>query len=438
MYSAAYLWAKILARLEQQLSEITVSTWLDDAEVIELTDNRLVLYTPSDYRQEIIRTQCAPYIEESLKELLHRHIPLEVWGETELKRFKEDKRTVDTIPLNPQFSFDSFVEAPENSFAKHITMLAASDPGKKTHNPLLLYGQPGVGKTHLLYAAANRIIETKPELKVVCMKTEAFINEFINAIRSDQANAFKEKLRRADVLLLDDIQFIAGKESTQEEFYHIFNALYERDRQIILTSDRRPMDMSTLTTQLIDRFGEGIMVEVPSPGAETRLRITTLKAESYNLSLSLPLRKLIADSADNVRQLEGILKKLHAIAEFTKMAVDRNTVETVIGELICTHRPRLATPEMILQAVCDYYHVTVAEVKSTKRNKTVTEPRQIAMYLMHIMTSTKYDSISQVMVRDRATVIHSVKKISQQYDADTGIQKHINTIRANIESMLET
>ncbi|MBR4863396.1 MAG: chromosomal replication initiator protein DnaA [Oscillospiraceae bacterium] len=436
MYSAAYVWAKILARLEQQLSEVTVSTWLDDAEIIELTEDRLVLYTPSDYRKEIILTQCAPYILEALEALVHTKPVLEVWGETELKRFKEEKRAAATVPLNPQYSFDSFVEAPENRFARQMTMLAAAAPGEKTHNPLLLYGKPGVGKTHLLYAAANRIMETRPELKVVCMKTEAFINEFIYAIRNDKSREFKAKLRKADVLLLDDIQFLAGKETTQEEFYHIFNTLYENNKQIILTSDRRPMDMPTLATQLIDRFGEGVMVEVPSPGAEARLQIVEIKSKSYQLPLPHSLKKLIADSAENVRQLEGILKKLRAMRELGGATMDADTVGTVVHALLGTQLPRCVTAAMVLEAVCAYYHVSEADLKSSNRSKTVTTPRQVAMYLMQTMVGMKPDAIGKQLLRDRATVIHSVSKVDNAQSGDEAFRKQVDSLRANIEAKL--
>ena len=436
MYSAAYVWAKILARLEQQLSEVTVSTWLDDAEIIELTEDRLVLYTPSDYRKEIILTQCAPYIRAALEELVHTTPTLEVWGETELKRFKEEKKAAATVTLNPQYSFDSFVEAPENRFARQMTMLAANRPGEKTHNPLLLYGKPGVGKTHLLYAAANRIIATRPDLKVVCMKTEAFIGEFLYAIRNDKSREFKAKLRKADVLLLDDIQFLAGKETTQEEFYHIFNTLYENNKQIILTSDRRPMDMPTLATQLIDRFGEGVMIEVPSPGAEARLQIVNLKAESYHLPLTPALKKCIADSAENVRQLEGILKKLHAMHALGGATMDADTVSSVVQELLGTQLPRFVTPQLVLDAICDYYHVTLADLKSGNRSRTVAEPRQVAMYLMQTMANTKQSAISSLLLRDRATVNHSVNKVDEACRRDEAFRKQVDRIKANIEAKL--
>ena len=245
MYSASYVWAKVLHHMEQQLSEVAVSAWFDDAEVIELTENEFILYSPSEFRQERIRVNCAPYVEEVLKQLFQSNAKLVVWGETEMKACRDKQSGERESYFNPQYIFENFIAGSTNSIPLKIASAVAATPGVDLYNPVFFYGPPGVGKTHLLYSIANEIARLYTDKKIVCVKGEQFTTDLVKAIQSGGTALFREKYREADVLLVDDIQFIAGKESTQEEFFHTFNELYERGKQIVLTADRKPIRLRT-------------------------------------------------------------------------------------------------------------------------------------------------------------------------------------------------
>ena len=238
MQSAAYIWAKILNQLEERLSAVTVSAWFDDAELVELNENNLIIYTPSDFRQEIILRSCKQHVEDILREQFDLKAQLLVWGDAELETHRQTNTPDSIWKINPHFSFDTFVAGEQNSVPLKAAMHVADNVGDSVFNPLYYYGPPGVGKTHLLYSIANRISQTHPEAKIVYVKGDQFTNELVQAILHSTTVAFKKKYREADILLVDDIQFIAGKESTQEEFFHTFNNLYEMRKQIVLTSDR--------------------------------------------------------------------------------------------------------------------------------------------------------------------------------------------------------
>ncbi|MBQ7971376.1 MAG: ATP-binding protein, partial [Clostridia bacterium] len=249
MFASAYVWAKVLRYLEDRLSATTISAWLDDAEVVELNDEYLILYTPNEFRREIIIRRCTEYVQDALKEIFNSDAKLKVFGDEELKNYKTQGKRSMAMDFNPQFTFESFVVGPSNRFA-HGAAIAVTNSAGQVYNPLFIYGPPGVGKTHLLYAIANGIRKTNPNANVVYIKGDQFTNELIDAIQTGKNIEFRSKYREADLFLIDDIQFIAGKDSTQEEFFHTFNKLYEEHKQIVMTSDRKPSDMLTLEERL--------------------------------------------------------------------------------------------------------------------------------------------------------------------------------------------
>lgn len=413
MYAMAYIWAKVLCYLERQLSEITVSAWLDDAELVALKDGRLILYSPSEFRQEIIREKCAPYIEEALRALFQMKARLVVWGDSELHQYREDKRK-DPIHFNPQFTFDSYVTGQSNQIAVKIAQAAASDPGNEVYNPLFIYGPPGVGKTHLLYAIANQIQKGFPDRKIVYIKGDQFTNELITAIRNGKTEAFKQKYRhQPDVFLIDDIQFIAGKESTQEEFFHTFNELFERRRQIVMTADRKPGDMVTLEERLCGRFGEGIMVSISPPDRETRMSIIRTKAQKLQLQLNDETIQYMADSLTrNVRQIEGALKKIRAFRDLSSMELTLPNVARTIEDICSAETKMPVTAALILRNVSRYFGVDEDTLKGPQKSRGIAEPRQIAMYLMKKLMNISFADIGKEFGgRDHGTVHHSVKKI---------------------------
>ena len=253
MYSSAFVWAKILSYLEDRLTSVTVSNWFDDTEVVELNEERLILYTCDEFRRGIIQNRCAQYIQDALKEIFNSDAKVIVFGKEELEAFRAKDKKSTSMDFNPQFSFENFVVGPSNRFAHGAAVAVANHPGE-VYNPLFLYGPPGVGKTHLLYAIANGIRKERPDAKIVYIKGDQFTNELIAAIQTGKNIEFRNKYREADLFLIDDVQFIAGKESTQEEFFHTFNKLYEERKQIVMTSDRKPSDMLTLEDRLRTRF----------------------------------------------------------------------------------------------------------------------------------------------------------------------------------------
>ena len=414
MYAASYVWAKVLRHLEDQLTDVMVSAWFDDAEVVQLTATELTIYSPSEFRQERIRVNCAPYIEDALKELFQSNAKLVVWGETEMRASRERKSQTFESYFNPQFIFDNFIAGSSNAVPLKIAKAVAENPGLDIYNPVFFYGPPGVGKTHLLYSIANGISKQHLDKRIVCIKGDQFTNDLVKAIQTGSTASFREKYRQADILLVDDIQFIAGKESTQEEFFHTFNELYESGKQIVLTADRKPSDMATLEDRLRSRFGVGVMVAISASDYETRILITKAKAKRMGIDLSLDIIKYIAANlTDNIRQIEGALKKIRAFRDLACMELTLESVSRTIEDMRSTESSVLVTPALIIRNVCKYYGVDEDTLKGPQRSRNISEPRQIAMYLMRQMLNMSQDDIAKEFSRDRTTVLHALKQVDK-------------------------
>ena len=414
MYAASYVWAKVLQYLERQLSEVTVSAWFDDAEVISLSDKELVIYSPSEFRQDRIRANCGPYIEQALKQHFQSDAKLVVWGETERKANRAGDHRDSESYFNPQFVFENFIAGSVNEAPLKIASAVAAAPGRDAYNPVFFYGPPGVGKTHLLYSIANSIAQQFPGKKIVCVKGDQFTNELVKAIQNGSTPAFRERYREADILLVDDIQFIAGKDSTQEEFFHTFNELYDSGRQIVLTADRKPSEMATLEDRLRSRFGVGILVRINPPDHETRLQILLTKSKRMGLDLSEDVLQYMAvNLSDNIRQIEGALKKIRAFRDLTGMELHLESVRKTIEDMRTGESSVLVTPALILRNVCKYYGVDEDTLKGPQRSRNISEPRQMAMYLMRQMLNMSQDDIAKVFARERTTVLHALKQVDK-------------------------
>ena len=437
MYASAYVWAKILGHLEATLGTVIVSNSFDDAEVVELNEEQLILYSPSEFRVEVIRRRYVQIIEDALKEIFDSNAKVIVFGDAEMKAYKEKDNVPTAMDFNPQFSFENFVVGPSNRFAHGAAIAVSNNPGQ-VYNPLFIYGPPGVGKTHLLYAIANGIRKNNPSANIVYIKGDQFTNELIAAIQTGKNIEFRSKYREADLFLIDDVQFIAGKESTQEEFFHTFNKLYEEHKQIVMTSDRKPSDMAALEDRLGTRFEWGLLADFQPPDYETRMAILRNKAKSLGLNLSDDVCNYIAiNVTNNVRQIEGTVKKIMAYRDLNNMPLDLPNISRAIDDMFKSEGNALPTPSLIISQVCKFYSIDEAVLRGTLKNKGTAEARQVAIYLIRKLTNLSTPDIGKELNKDHSTVIYSIKKVETALkNGDKSLQDHIRDITANINASL--
>lgn len=437
MYSSAYVWAKVLTHMENLLSTTVISTWFDDAEVVELTENKLVLYSPSEFRKNIIETRCVGHIQDAMKELFDMNVEVQVLSGEEVEAYKQKGRTPQFIEYNPQFTFDRFVVGPSNRFA-HAAAIAVANRPAETYNPLFIYGPSGLGKTHLLYAIAGEINYRHPDYNIIYIKGDQFTNELIQALQEGKNAEFRNKYRNADLFLVDDIQFISGKESTQEEFFHTFNKLYEEHKQIVMTSDRKPNDMLTLEDRLKTRFEWGLIADVQPPDYETRMAIIRNKATSLGLDLSYDICDYIANNVtSNVRQIEGTVKKIRAYVDLNGMTLDLPNVSRAIDDMFKREGNALPTPSLIISQVCKFYSMDESVIRGTLKNKGTTEARQIAIYLTRKLTNLSLPDIGKEFGRDHSTVLYAIRKVEVALKGgNETMQNNIRDITANINASL--
>lgn len=437
MYSNAFVWSRVLSYLEQHSPAIAVASFFDDAEVVELTAERLVVYTPSPFRKDVILNRYALLICDAMRELFQTEIELIVLDEDELPQFSLGRKKRSFVEFNSQYTFETFVVGSSN---QHAFSAAEAVAEERTHayNPLFLYGQSGLGKTHLLYAIANRIQQKHPEYNIVYIKGDQFTNEFIEAVRTGKNFEFRDKYRNADLFLIDDIQFIAGKEGTQEEFFHTFNTLHENGRQIVLTSDRVPSDMLRLEDRLRTRFEWGLIVDVQPPDYETRWAITKNKALSLGLNLPDNACDYIAENiTNNVRQIEGTVKKVKAYHDLDGMSLEVSNIARVIKDMFKGKAQAVPTPTLIISEVCRFYRLEESVLRGTQKNKSIVEARQVAMYLIREMTSLSLPDIAEEFGKNHTTVIHSLRRINQELpNTANGLQDNIRDITSNINARL--
>ena len=437
MYSSAYVWAKVLNHMEERLGSVPVSAWFDDAEVVELNEEHLILYSSSDFRRDIIRRRCTDYIQDALKEIFNSDAKLIVFGDEELNAHKSKGKQNTSMDFNPQFNFDNFVVGPSNRFAHSAAIAVSKTPGQ-VYNPLFIYGPPGVGKTHLLYAIANGIRKTNPDANIVYIKGDQFTIELIAAIQSGKNIEFRNKYREADLFLIDDIQFIAGKESTQEEFFHTFNKLYEEHKQIVMTSDRKPSDMLTLEDRLKSRFEWGLLADIQPPDYETRMAILKNKARSLGLQLDDDVCNYIAiNVTNNVRQIEGTVKKILAYRDLNDMPLDLPNISRAIDDMFKVEGNALPTPSLIISQVCKFYSVDEAVLRGSQKSKGIAEARQMSMYLIRKLTNLSLPDIGKEFGKDHSTVLYNIRKVEMALKkGDSNLQNNIRDITANINSCL--
>ena len=434
----ADIWPKVLSLMEGDMTATTINTWFDDATPVALDANRFVLHTPSNFKRDIIMARYLPVIQKALHELFSADFEVVVLGEGELEDFGKKKTDDVFLPGTEEYTFERFVVGASNKFA-HAAAQAVAERPAQTYNPLFIYGESGLGKTHLLYAIAHTIHKNHPDYKVVYIKGDTFTNELIQAIREGRNAEFREKYRGADVFLMDDVQFIAGRDSTQEEMFHTFNTLYELKKQIVFTSDRPPKEMLRLEDRLKTRFEWGLLADIQPPDYETRMAIIKNKAIRMGVELPDFLLQLIAENITaNVRQIEGTVNKIMAYQQLMGDSVDKETVVRAVKDMFKEKSDIVPTADVIIDEVCKFYNIEPATLRGQGRAKDISLARQIAMYQIRRMTNLSLKEIGKEFDnRDHTTVLHSTDRIEKLKKSNPDIAEVIKDIRANINARYE-
>lgn len=443
-------WEQILnkMKLEYCSSNISYNTWIAPLTVYEVTDDTVYILVKLRASLEHIEEKyllpfkvCIAEVtgyEYEVSFVTDDHVVIQEKKDTAVKK-QQSNAIFEQANLNPKYTFDTFVVGSNNNFA-HAASLAVADSPGEIYNPLFLYGGVGLGKTHLMHSIAHFILEKDPTKKVLYVTSETFTNELIDALKIGKngnelaMTTFREKYRNNDVLLIDDIQFIIGKESTQEEFFHTFNALQTQGKQIILTSDKPPKEMETLEERIRSRFEWGLMADIGVPDYETRMAILRKKAESDNFNIDDEVLSYIANNIkSNVRELEGALNKLLAYNNLVHIPITMDIAEKELSNIITPDKPREITPQLIIEVVSEHYHISVDQMISKTRSSDVAKPRQIAMYLCKNMTESPLDTIGSLLGgRDHSTIIHGIKKVTEEYEKNETTRNMIETIKKKI------
>ena len=440
MNSAADIWSKVLSLMEADMTATTIHTWFDDTVAVSLNEDKFILHTPSEFKRDIILSRYLPPIQKALHELFSADFQVVVLGDEELAQLQKAKQPKEDgfLPGTEEYTFDRFVVGSSNKFA-HAAARAVADHPAQNYNPLFIYGESGLGKTHLLYAIAHKIHATRPDFRVVYIKGDAFTNELIQAIREGSNQEFREKFRSADVFLMDDVQFIAGRESSQEEMFHTFNTLYEAGRQIVFTADRPPKEMLRLDDRLKTRFEWGLPVDIKPPDYETRVAIIKNKAIRRGMELPEPVLQYIAENiTSNVRQIEGTVNKILAFQELMGESVDVDTVTRAVRDMFKEKAEFLPSADVIIEEVCKFYNIENDALRGQGRTKDTALARQMAMYLIRRMTSLSLKEIGKEFEgRDHTTVMHSIERIENLMKSNAEVAEIIKDLNANINARYE-
>lgn len=434
------LWERAIALLKTELTEISFNTWIKTIEPISINSNTLNLKVTAEFHKGILESRYAPLIKNALKQVGFREYSINFIvpsnkNDSKLDQNYDSNEELICSSLNSKYTFDTFVIGNSNRFA-HAAALAVAESPAKAYNPLFLYGGVGLGKTHLMHAIGHYILNQNSTLKVLYVSSEKFTNELINAIKDDRNEEFRNKYRNIDILLIDDIQFIGGKERTQEEFFHTFNALYEANKQIILSSDKPPKDILTLEERLRSRFEWGLIGDVQAPDFETRIAILQKKAQLEKLDVSNEVLSFIADKiASNIRELEGALNRVIAYSSLTNTEgnITVDLANEALKDVLSVGKSKIINSTTIQDAVARYFDLKPEVFKSKKRTRDIAFPRQIAMYLCRELTDMSLPKIGDDFGgRDHTTVIHACDKISEEINTNPETRRAINELKRNI------
>jgi chromosomal replication initiator protein len=459
------LWQAVLGQLELNLSKASFTTWLKNTSIISQNAGEVVVGVPNGFTKEWLENKYHKFILKSVQDItgelksVKYIISAAVSNsapesqdvknkiKTEHKNIDEQRpektRNYAAEPscvfiesesnLNPRYTFESFIVGSHNELA-HAACIAVTRNLGTNYNPLFIYGSVGLGKTHLLQAIGNKVISDDPNKKICYTTSEKFASELISSIRDKTVDKFKLQYAKFDVLIIDDIQFLSGKEKTQEEFFHIFNALYQKNKQIVLSSDRPPKAIPTLEERLRSRFEGGMIADVGAPDFETRMAILKAKVKEKNLNISPEVLDYIATNIQkNIRELEGALKRVQALSEFSAKTITLKEVEGVLADVVSSTYRKSTTTKEIIKIVSEFYNVEAEELSARSRKQEIVKPRQIAMYLMRSEINTSFSSIGEVLgKKDHTTVMHAVNKIQEDISLDKNIEQEIILIKQRI------
>ncbi len=409
-------WSEVLKRLQKDLNPISYNTWFRTISVMKAEDGVLVLGTDDTTAIQVLRQRYNALLTDTVHDVFGRHYDLYIVNANE--PIPQDLSTLgmDGVKrvgqLNPKYTFDTFVVGDSNRFA-HAASLAVAELPSEAYNPLFLYGGVGLGKTHLMHAIGHYMKSENPSLRLLYITSERFTNDVIEAIQTKTTTELRDRMRNVDVLMVDDIQFIAGKTSTQEEFFHTFNHLHTGGKQIIISSDRPPKDIPTLEERLRSRFEWGLIADIQKPDYETRVAILRKKAATEHYEIPDDVLNFIAEKVEsNIRELEGSLTRVNAEATVKRQSVTLELAEKSLSNLVGMRDTKRITPELVMQVVADYYRVEKSDITSSKRNREIALPRQVAMYLTREMTNLSTTRIGDSFGgRDHTTVMHADRKI---------------------------
>ena len=432
------IWKEALRLLQEEMTSVSFSTWIEPIIPVSLENNVLTLEVPSEFNLGIINSRYKDLIQNAIRVLTKRDLDIKLYVKSAETPKEDQTPNQDNLSsyisvLNPKYTFDTFVRGNGNQLA-HAAALAVAESPATAYNPLFIYGGVGLGKTHLMHAIGHFIIEQNPSRKVIYTSSEKFTNELINAIKDDRNEEFRNKYRNIDVLLIDDIQFIGGKERTQEEFFHTFNALYEASKQIVLSSDKPPKEILTLEERLRSRFEWGLIADIQAPDIETRIAILRKKSQQERYDIPDEVLSYIAENIEsNIRELEGALNRVIAYASLTGSPITLDLAQNCLKQLLAGISRANINHNTIMKVVSRYYDISPDQLVTKKRSRDISHPRQVAMYLCRELTDMSLPKIGQVFGgRDHTTVMHACEKIQDSIDNNNDLRRTIMELKRNI------
>lgn len=451
------IWNLTQAHLSKEMKGPSFQTWIKPSKLINITDSTAIIAVKNEFNKNFLKQSYIDKISSAIERVIRKKIEVEIivksdlkldsfissianLQETEIQEIKKQENNPAYFDhtfkfrtnLNPSYTFESFVVGPHNQFC-HAAALAISESQNEQYNPLFIYGGVGLGKTHLAHAIANYTLEQNNTKNIKYLSSESFTNELIHSIKSNNMGSFREKYRKVDLLMIDDIQFLAGKEATQEEFFHTFNALRENGKQIILTSDRPPSSLSSITDRLKNRFEGGLIADIQIPDLETRTAILMLKANQLNIDLPSDVAEYIAAVfSNNIRELEGALKRVHAYLSFTQEELTLTNVQKVLSQNSSSNgKP---STEAVIKTIASFYNVPYEGILSTKRSSDLTKPRHVAIYMLHDFYGLSFPRIGELLSnRTHSSAIYAYQQIKKKLIKDQAFSEQVNSLRGLIE-----